>query len=421
MTEENNIIYPIKEKEILSDNVNKVSIPNNIRKNLILPNLKNNYITSSSNNDTIRDKKKILNKSSSYKNLKERDLKAYNEKFKNSILNNSTRLLNNNKAFKIKGLPINIISQSMSNPSNKIRNNLLLNKIKQYKKALFNGQISKDSKNNLNETTNINATKNSNTNDENTKDTKSTIFKTSQLNLNKFPITKILIEQKNKNKSKNLIISHVPKYSKFFYQSKNKNISSQTVYKYYIDKSASEITLPVKNYDRLFDSKKKTVQEKLKRIYCENKNFDLILQELKDHRKLAYKDDFVIEEYQNTLLEILDKRVSQKNLINLQEDYRELNKKIFNVFEPKGRFTFLAEKLKYSLPSFLIEKLKQLDKDSIISRMNYYNKFKEFRKDNKLKAKFGKKDENVNKTKNKDETKNKGETKNKHEIKNKNN
>ena len=35
MTEENNIIYPIKEKEILSDNVNKVSIPNNIRKNLI--------------------------------------------------------------------------------------------------------------------------------------------------------------------------------------------------------------------------------------------------------------------------------------------------------------------------------------------------------------------------------------------------
>ena len=79
MTEENSIIYPIKEKEILSDNVNKVSIPNNIRKNLILPNLKNNYITSSSNNDTIRDKKKILNKSSSYKNLKERDLKEYNQ------------------------------------------------------------------------------------------------------------------------------------------------------------------------------------------------------------------------------------------------------------------------------------------------------------------------------------------------------
>ena len=94
MTEENNIIFPIKEKEILSDNINKVSIPNNIRKNLILPNLKNNYIASSSspNNDIIRDNKKILNKSSSYKNLKERDLKEYNEKFKNIILNNSKKI-----------------------------------------------------------------------------------------------------------------------------------------------------------------------------------------------------------------------------------------------------------------------------------------------------------------------------------------
>ena len=412
MTEESNIIFPIKEKEILSDNTNKVSIPNNIRKNLILPNLKNNYIISSSNNDTIRDKAKYLNNSSSYKNLKERDLKEYNDKFKNKILNNSTQILKNNKSFKIKGSLMNNNSQSILNTSNKIRNNLLLSKIKQYKKALFNGHLTKDSKNNLNETTNINATKNNtNSNFENTKEakTKSTIFKTSQLNYNnKFPITKMLIEQKNKDK--NLIISHVPKYSKFFYQSKNNNISSQTIYKYYLKKSASEITLPVKNYDRLFDSKKKTVLEKLKRIYCENKNFDLILQELKDHKKLAYKDDFVIEEYQNTLLEILDKRISQKNLINLQEDYRELNKKIFNVFEPKGRFTFLAEKLKYSLPSFLIEKLKQLDKDSIISRMNYYNKFKQFRKDNKLiKVKFGKKDENANKTKNKDEAKNKND------------
>ena len=409
MTEENNIIFPIKEKEILSDNINKVSIPNNIRKNLILPNLKNNYIVSSSspNNDIIRDNKKILNKSSSYKNLKERDLKEYNEKFKNIILNNSTRISNNNQAFKIKGFQINNISQSMRNPSNKIRNSLLSNKIKQYKKALFNGQLSKDSKNNLNETTNINATKNTNINDENTKETKSTIFKTSQLNINKLPITKMLMEQKNKNQNKNLIISHVPKYSKFFYQCKNNDINSQIIYKYYIDKSASEITLPVKNYERLFNSKKKTVLEKLKRVYCENKNFDLILQELKDNKNLAYKDDFVIEEYQNTLLEILDKRVSQKNLINLQEDFRELNKKIFNVFEPKGRFTFLAEKLRYSLPSFLIEKLKQLDKDSIISRMNYYNKFKEFRKDHKLKVVFGKRDESMNKTKNKDEIKDK--------------
>ena len=68
--------------------------------------------------------------------------------------------------------------------------------------------------------------------------------------------------------------------------------------------------------------------EKLKRIYCENKNFDSILKEIKSNRKIAFKNDFDIEEYQNTLLEILEKRVSQKNLIDLQDDYRDLNKKI---------------------------------------------------------------------------------------------
>ena len=82
-------------------------------------------------------------------------------------------------------------------------------------------------------------------------------------------------------------------------------------------------------------------------------------------------------------------------MIDLQDDYRDLNKKLFNVFEPKGRYTFLAEKLRYNLPSFLIEKMKQLDKDSIISRMKYYNQFKEFKKDKKLVIKFGRRDEGI--------------------------
>ena len=88
-------------------------------------------------------------------------------------------------------------------------------------------------------------------------------------------------------------------------------------------------------------------------------------------------------------------------MINLQDEYRELNKKIFSVFEPKGRFTFLAEKLRYNLPSFLLEKFKQLDKDSIMSRMNYYNQFKYFKNDKKLEIKFGRQDDKNKKNKNK--------------------
>ena len=415
MTEESNTFIPINEKEILSENINKISIPNNIKQNLILPNLNNNYVTLSTNNINENkiafnpmkkyeqkniDKTKHLNKSSSYKNLKERDLKEYNEKYKGKILSNSNRVLNN-ESLKIKGAYINNSYQSMRNQKIKLKNNFFGDRIQQYKRALLNGQYSKDS----NDKINLNITKNNtNTNEENSKDTKNSIYKLSKINLNKYPMTRINNGQNNKN-LKNSPYSKIHKHSKFFRQSKKKDISSQTIYKYYINKSSSEVILPVKNYDKLFDNKRTTVVEKLKRIYCENENFDFIIQELKDNRKLAFKDDFDVEEYQNALLEILEKRISHKNLVNLQDDYRELNKKLYNVFEPKGRFTFLAEKLRYNLPSFLIEKLRQLDKDSIISRMNYYNQFKEFRKDNKLKIIFGRRDDSMSNIKKKKRSK----------------
>ena len=415
MTEESNIFIPINEKEILSENINKISIPNIIKQNLILPNLNSNYATLSTNNINENkiafnpmkkyeqkniDKTKHLNKSSSYKNLEERDLKEYNEKYKGKILSNSNRVLNN-ESLKMKGSYINNNYQSMRNQKIKLKNNFFGDRIQQYKRALLNGQYSKNS----NDKINLNITKNNtNTNEENSKDTKNSIYKLSKINLNKYPMTRINNGQNNKN-LKNSPYSKIHKHSKFFRQSKKKDISSQTIYKYYINKSSSEVILPVKNYDKLFDNKRTTVVEKLKRIYCENKNFDFIIQELKDNRKLAFKDDFDVEEYQNALLEILEKRISHKNLVNLQDDYRELNKKLYNVFEPKGRFTFLAEKLRYNLPSFLIEKLRQLDKDSIISRMNYYNQFKEFRKDNKLKIIFGRRDDSKSNIKKKKRSK----------------
>ena len=415
MTEESNTFIPINEKEIISENINKISIPNNIKQNLILPNLNSNYVTLSTNNINENkiafnpmkkyeqkniDKTKHLNKSSSYKNLKERDLKEYNEKYKGKILSNSNRVLNN-ESLKMKGSYINNNYQSMRDQKIKLKKNFFGDRIQQYKRALLNGQYSKDS----NDKINLNITKNNtNTNEENSKDTKNSIYKLSKINLNKYPMTRINNGQNNKN-LKNSPYSKIHKHSKFFHQSKKKDISSQTIYKYYINKSSSEVILPVKNYDKLFDNKRTTVVEKLKRIYCENENFDFIIQELKDNRKLAFKDDFDVEEYQNALLEILEKRISHKNLVNLQDDYRELNKKLYNVFEPKGRFTFLAEKLRYNLPSFLIEKLRQLDKDSIISRMNYYNQFKEFRKDNKLKIIFGRRDDSMSNIKKKKRSK----------------
>ena len=153
-------------------------------------------------------------------------------------------------------------------------------------------------------------------------------------------------------------------------------------------KSAGEIIQPIKNYKKFFDDRNKNFFEKLSRIYCENKKYLSIIKEIKDNKKIAFKDDFNIEEYQSTIVELMDQRVSQKYLIDLQNEYRTLNKKIFGVIEPKGRFTILAERLRYNLPLYLLERLKQLDKDTIISRMKYYNRFKKFQKENKLVSRF---------------------------------
>ena len=430
-----NIIQQTKilKEELTAKNPN-LSATNSIAKNIILPNIKYNNKTITANHRenkiaidnikrydkkikslSLRTHKRNLNKSTTFPYLKESELKKFEEKNSAKIASYSNRLLDN-KSAKIKGNYINFMSMRNSgNQINKIKNNFFKDKIKQFKNSYLNRQNTKESKSSKEKTLISKLTKNTNTIDETSKETKnynlnnskSTIFKISKINLNKYRMSRINEDQIKK--PYNLSASSIPKHSKFYRLSQKDSIGSHTIYKYYLNKSSSEITLPVKNYQKIFDSKNKSIHEKLKRIYCENKNFDSLMRELKDNRKLAYKDDFDIEEYQNTLLEILEKRISQKNLIDLQDDYRDLNKKLFNVFEPKGRYTFLAEKLRYNLPSFLLEKMKKLDQDSIINRMNYYNQFKQFKKDKKLVVKFGRRDE-TKKTVKRKKTKTKTET-----------
>ena len=428
MSSDENIIQRTKIlKEQLTEKKQNYSASKNAAKNIILPNIKNNNNTITANNCknkivfdemkrydkklkslSLRTNKRNLNKSTSFPYLKESDLKKFEEKNSNKISNYSNRLLNN-KSSKAKGNFINFKSMRNSGKNiNMIKNNFFKDKIKQFKNSYINRQNTKESKNSKEKTLISNLTKNTNTIDESSKGaknfnnlnkSKSRIFKISKIKLNRYPISKINEDQIKK--PYNLSATTIPKYSKFYRLSQKDSIGSHAIYKYYLNKSSSEVTLPVNNYQKIFDSKHKSINEKLKRIYCENKNFDVLMRELKDNRKLAFKDDFDIEEYQNTLLEILEKRISQKGLIDLQDDYRELNKKLFSVFEPKGRFTFLAEKLRYNLPSFLIEKMKKLDQDSITNRMNYYNRFKEFKKDKKLVIKFGRRDEDKKTTRRK--------------------
>ena len=441
MSKENNNKKSYKENESLTEKTGIISIPKEIKSNIILPSLKNNNMTIPANKsekkivfdsmkkydqdlkNSLRAKRKILNKSSSLQNLKEKEFNRIKEKYENKIMNYSNRLLENkNSKIKVNHLK-NFVSMREPNRTNKIKKSFFDDKIKHFEKIGINRKNTKDSRNSKEKSINLNLTKNTNTNDETSKEaksfnnfynSKSTIYKISKIKLNNYPMSKINETQNKKRQAYNPRVSSIPKHSPFFHQSQSDAMGTQTIYKYYLNKSSSDITPPVKNFNKLFRDKSHSVYEKLKRIYCENKNFDALIRELKDNRKLAFKDDFDIEEYQNMLLELLEKRVSQKHLIDLQDDYRELNKKLFDVFEPKGRFTFLAEKLRYNLPSFLLEKMKQLDKDSIISRMNYYNQFKQFKKDKKLVIKFGRKDETkkkIKKKKKKEETENDEENK----------
>ena len=441
MSKENNNKKSYKENESLTEKTGIISIPKEIKSNIILPSLKNNNMTIPANKsekkivfdsmkkydqdlkNSLRAKKKILNKSSSLQNLKEKEFNRIKEKYENKIMNYSNRLLENkNSKIKVNHLK-NFVSMREPNRTNKIKKSFFDDKIKHFEKIGINRKNTKDSRNSKEKSINLNLTKNTNTNDETSKEaksfnnfynSKSTIYKISKIKLNNYPMSKINETQNKKRQAYNPRVSSIPKHSPFFHQSQSDAVGTQTIYKYYLNKSSSDITLPVKNFNKLFRDKSHSVYEKLKRIYCENKNFEALIRELKDNRKLAFKDDFDIEEYQNMLLELLEKRVSQKHLIDLQDDYRELNKKLFDVFEPKGRFTFLAEKLRYNLPSFLLEKMKQLDKDSIINRMNYYNQFKQFKKDKKLVIKFGRKDETkkkIKKKKKKEETENDEENK----------
>ena len=71
---------------------------------------------------------------------------------------------------------------------------------------------------------------------------------------------------------------------------------------------------------------------------------------------------------------------------------------------PKGRFTNMAEKIKYNIPLYLYKKIKQLDIDKLVSRYNYYKKINE-----NIKQKFKKKYEKKKKKKGKSEDISKGD------------
>ena len=87
---------------------------------------------------------------------------------------------------------------------------------------------------------------------------------------------------------------------------------------------------------------------------------------LKKNNVIAYKNDFNIENYQNTLLKILKKRVTEKSYNRLQKSYKLFNERNFDIIIPSGRYVNLAERLKDFLSKDIYEKMKRTDKNYLL-------------------------------------------------------
>ena len=190
--------------------------------------------------------------------------------------------------------------------------------------------------------------------------------------------------KKNLDNDKNYDKNKKRYFSKFFYKSQSKNITSKRIYEHYIKEEERDKVEPEKPFLK-FGAPRSIKQ--LKNLYKDNVKFQKRLKELKLNKSIAFKDDFNVLEYQSTLVKLLSKRISLKNLYGLQKEFIVFNEKNFGLVGPKGRFTNMAEKIKYNIPFYLYEKIRKLDTDKLISRYNYYKRINE-RISNNIKKKY---------------------------------
>ena len=162
-------------------------------------------------------------------------------------------------------------------------------------------------------------------------------------------------------------IASVPSMRAFGSKKKKYNErSAKDIYQYYLDKDDNEVDLDEKNIEKILKQKKIPKNKlKLYELYNINQNFVKKIKELKKNREIAYKKDFKVEEYQDTLIKLLDGKISNQNLSKLNQNFISLNernnsegghrKKIH-----KGKWQILAQRIEHFAPKYLVEKFNSL-------------------------------------------------------------
>ena len=287
---------------------------------------------------------------------------------------------NNKKNFMRENFEISKINKNFSNSSVNINNSQLKNK------TFYNSQ------NNL---SNLSLEKNNNNSPGN-----SLILDLNKSDSSKNPNSSHLYKsliKKIANQTYNRIVKRdfknsLHKFSSFFKKSKNKKITFKHIYKHYLRKEKEKSRNTNHQFNGSYDYSS-VMCPKLKILYGENNDFINKINEIKMNDYIAKKKDFNIEKYQDILMTLFKKNISQKNMDKLKRSFDLFNERNYGISIPKGRYIDLAFKLKNHLSINAFENLKKMDRN--------YNKYfseekKEKTKKDKNKKNKNKKDKNEN-------------------------
>ena len=166
-------------------------------------------------------------------------------------------------------------------------------------------------------------------------------------------------------------------FSDFYNISKNSDVSAKNIYKYYILEEIRDNS-PEKNlnFTKLILKKYKNQKDKLNELYGINENNIRRLKEIKNNKFIAFKEDFNLKEYQNILCSMIKKTCANESIIVLKKNYEKFNEDLKYYkknMKYRGRYTKLADKIRKNAPSFLIQRLEQLDEENLISKAKYFN------------------------------------------------
>ena len=360
---DNNDIGDINNKKYFSNKniFSKINISNSTNKlnssNKLLNNIKNSLFKTKKqgNNKLIKYSNSKFSSSKIFD--KNNDLYDHNNNIKNEKFLNLLEYKNYNNNSKDNRNPNNSNNIYFNNSFTNLKNNSINNSIYNYSYYNNNNSIIKSvEKNVLNKSDSFNKSS-------------SYLF---SLFLEKY--NHIIMPKKKQSKLK--ISKNKTNYSPFFKLSKDDKISAKQIYKHYLmenlyDGKKNDEKTKTKKAINNFRYQKghkgydyhEIIFPKLKKIYGNNYNFISRLNEIKNNKMIAYKKDFNIKDYQNILVKLLKRKVSDTYLSGMERSFKVFNEKNYGMIIPRGRYINLAEKLKAHLSFYSYDNLRRMDKN----------------------------------------------------------